>query len=66
MLNVFKDKEYQLVIDTEFDFLIITIEKRYGIDEYEPIEITIYNDKDILKLYNQIGELLGIPEQKVH
>ena len=63
MLNVFKNKEYQLVVETEYD-LIIKIEKRYGIENDEIVEIEIDDDREILKLYNQLGKLLGYPETK--
>lgn len=63
MLNVFKNTDYQLVVETEYD-LIIKIEKRYGIENDEIVEIEIDDDRDILKLYNQLGKLLGYPEMK--
>lgn len=63
MLNAFKNSDFQLVVETtEYGDLIFKIENRYGVAPELDLEIEIQNHNDMLKIYNQIGKLLGYPE----
>ena len=63
MLNVFKNTDYQLVVETVHNIACLKIENRYGVVRELDLEIELkYND--VLKLYNQLGKLLGYPEMK--
>lgn len=63
MLSVFKNKEYQLVVETVHNIASLKIENRYGIAPELDLEIEL-TKSDVLKLYNQLGKLLGYPEMK--
>lgn len=65
MINVFKNPDYQLVIETiDYDCLFVKIENRYGVAPELDLEIEIQSTDDLLKIYNQIGKILGYPEMK--
>ena len=65
MLNVFKNPDYQLVVETtDYGDLIFKIENRYGVAPELDLEVEIQTHDDMLRIYNQIGKLLGYPEMK--
>lgn len=62
MLNVFKMPYVQLIAESNDEEIKISIENRYGL--VESFASIVLDKDDALKLYNQIGKILGYPEMK--